>query len=204
MENKISRKKNPPTKKEIELANKLRAKRLENNLSLQEVADKLGVSKVTVSRYETLDITNIPSDKIEGMAELYNTTPAYLMGWEDKKEENTFNLKQRRLELKMTLKDVADVVGVEESTIRKWELGIISNMKRDKIELLAKALKVSPLDIMGIQKDTPTEIVSNFRLDTKELDKMNLSDKDLNEINSEMQRYFNYIISEFKKNEGDK
>ena len=129
MENKISRKKNPPTKKEIELANKLRAKRLENNLSLQEVADKLGVSKVTVSRYETLDITNIPSDKIEGMAELYNTTPAYLMGWEDKKEENTFNLKQRRLELKMTLKDVADVVGVEESTIRKWELGIISNMK---------------------------------------------------------------------------
>lgn len=84
MENKISRKKNPPTKKEIELANKLRAKRLENNLSLQEVADKLGISKVTVSRYETLDITNIPSDKIEGMAKLYNTTPAYLMGWEDK------------------------------------------------------------------------------------------------------------------------
>ena len=88
MENKISRKKNPPTKKEIELANKLRTKRLENNLSLQEVAEKLGISKVTVSRYETLDITNIPSDKIEGMAKLYNTTPAYLMGWEDKKEEN--------------------------------------------------------------------------------------------------------------------
>lgn len=90
MENKISRKKNPPTKKEIELANKLRTKRLENNLSLQEVADKLGISKVTVSRYETLDITNIPSDKIEGMAKLYNTTPAYLMGWEeDEKEELT-------------------------------------------------------------------------------------------------------------------
>ncbi|WP_339010235.1 helix-turn-helix transcriptional regulator [Fusobacterium animalis] len=87
MENKKSRKKNPPTKKEIELANKLRTKRLENNLSLQEVADKLGISKVTVSRYETLDITNIPSDKIEGMAKLYNTTPAFLMGWERKKEE---------------------------------------------------------------------------------------------------------------------
>ena len=85
MENKISRKKNPPTKKEIELANRLRSKRLENNLSLQEVADKLGISKVTVSRYETLDITNIPSDKIEGMAKLYNTTPAYLMGWEDER-----------------------------------------------------------------------------------------------------------------------
>ena len=92
MENKLSRKKTPPTKQEIELANRLRTKRIENNLSLQDVAEKLGVSKVTVSRYETLDITNIPSDKIEGMAKLYNTTPAYLMGWEDKKEKENINI----------------------------------------------------------------------------------------------------------------
>ena len=92
MENKLSRKKTPPTKQEIELANRLRTKRIENNLSLQDVAEKLGVSKVTVSRYETLDITNIPSDKIEGMAKLYKTTPAYLMGWEDKKEKENINI----------------------------------------------------------------------------------------------------------------
>ena len=47
---------------------------------------------MTVSRYETLDITNIPSDKIEGMARLYNTTPAFLMGWEDKKEKENINI----------------------------------------------------------------------------------------------------------------
>ena len=92
MENKMSRKKIPPTKQEIELANRLRSKRLENNLSLQYVAEKLGVSKVTVSRYETLDITNIPSDKIEGMAKLYNTTPAFLMGWETKEEKSNLNI----------------------------------------------------------------------------------------------------------------
>ena len=92
MENKLSRKKTPPTKQEIELANRLRTKRIENNLSLQDVAEKLGVSKVTISRYETLDITNIPSDKIEGMAKLYNTTPAFLMGWETKKEKENINI----------------------------------------------------------------------------------------------------------------
>ena len=107
MENKISRKKNPPTKKEIELANRLRAKRLENNLSLQEVADKLGISKVTVSRYETLDITNIPSDKIEGMAKLYNTTPADLMGWEDPLiNDSSNNLDE---ELKIIARDYDDL-----------------------------------------------------------------------------------------------
>lgn len=85
MKNKLSRKKNPPTQKEIDLANRLRSKRIENKFSLQEVADKIGVSKVTVSRYETLGITNIPSDKIEKMAKLYDVSPAYLMGWIEEK-----------------------------------------------------------------------------------------------------------------------
>ncbi len=87
VKNIISRKKNPPTPKEIALANRLRKKRLEKNLSLQDVADKIGVSKVTISRYETLDITNIPSDKIESMAKLYGVSPAYLMGWENQTQK---------------------------------------------------------------------------------------------------------------------
>ena len=33
-------------------------------------------------------ITNIPSDKIEVLAEIYNTTPAYLMGWDEPNQKN--------------------------------------------------------------------------------------------------------------------
>ena len=201
-----------------EIKDRIVSLRNEKNITQSQLAEELNISPSAIGMYEQgrrkpsyelleeiCDYFNVDMDYLMGRSDIKNRYQAGLKyDWEDKKEENTFNLKQRRLELKMTPKDIADAVGVEESTVRKWELGIISNMKRDKIELLAKALKVSPLDIMGIQKDTPTEIVSNFRLDTKELDKMNLSDKDLDEINSEMQRYFNYIISEFKKNEGDK
>lgn len=59
-------------------------------------------------------------------------------------------LKNRRLELKLTLDDVAQIVGVGKSTVRKWETGLIENMKIDKVALLAKALKVEPNFIMGI------------------------------------------------------
>ncbi|WP_276789835.1 LexA family protein [Veillonella magna] len=79
-----SRLKTPPTSKQIEIANRLRFLRIEKKLSLQEVADFIKVSKVTLSRYETLDIVNIPSDKIELLAKKYSVTPAYIMGWEDK------------------------------------------------------------------------------------------------------------------------
>lgn len=54
-------------------------------------------------------------------------------------------IKNRRLELGLTLEEVGKMVGVGKSTVMKWETGYIENMKRDKIALLAKALKVSPL-----------------------------------------------------------
>lgn len=63
---------------------------------------------------------------------------------------NGDHLKRRRLELNMTLEEVGNIVGVGKSTVRKWETGDIENMKRDKIALLAKALRTSPLYIMGL------------------------------------------------------
>lgn len=62
-------------------------------------------------------------------------------------------LKDRRLELGMTLEDVGNIVGVTKTTVRKWETGDIENMKRDKIVLLANALKTTPNFIMGIDED---------------------------------------------------
>ena len=61
-------------------------------------------------------------------------------------------LKTKRLEKKLTLEQVGEMVGVGKSTVRKWENGMIENMGRDKIVALSKALNVSPLDILGIDK----------------------------------------------------
>lgn len=60
-------------------------------------------------------------------------------------------IKERRLELDLTLEEVGNIVGVTKSTVMKWESGFIENMRRDKIALLAQALKVSPLWIMGLE-----------------------------------------------------
>lgn len=64
-------------------------------------------------------------------------------------------LKGRRLELELTLKDVAKRVGVSPATISRWESGDIANMRRDRIAALAKALQISPAVIMGWDVDTP-------------------------------------------------
>lgn len=57
-------------------------------------------------------------------------------------------INKRRLELGLTLEEVGNIVGVSKSTVKKWENGYISNMKRDKIELLSKALKMNPVSFI--------------------------------------------------------
>lgn len=51
-------------------------------------------------------------------------------------------LKERRKELRLTLKEVAAAVGVTEATAQRWESGNIVNFKADKIPKLAAVLQI--------------------------------------------------------------
>lgn len=62
-------------------------------------------------------------------------------------------IKKRREELGLTYEEIGNIVGVSKSTVRKWETGMIENMRHDKIALLAQALKVSPGYLMGWEDD---------------------------------------------------
>lgn len=53
-------------------------------------------------------------------------------------------IKRLRDEKGMTLEQLGNKCGVGKSTVRKWEKGIIKDMRRDKIEKLSMALGVSP------------------------------------------------------------
>ena len=62
-------------------------------------------------------------------------------------------IKDLRQEKGLTLEQVAEVVGVGKSTVRKWETGMIANMRRDKIADLAKALGTTPAYLMGWKEE---------------------------------------------------
>lgn len=70
------------------IGDRINKKRLEKGMTLEELGRKAGVSKVTIHKYESKVITNIPSDRIEAMAKALNVSPAYLMGWNDSSSED--------------------------------------------------------------------------------------------------------------------
>lgn len=61
--------------------------RMDRSMTLEELGSKIGVGKGTVKKYENGIIENIPSDKIEALAQSLETTPEYLMGWSDDPEQ---------------------------------------------------------------------------------------------------------------------
>lgn len=65
------------------VGDRIRQARLEQDVTQQELADCIGVSKQAVYKYENNIVTNIPTDKVDAIARRLKVSPAYLMGWEE-------------------------------------------------------------------------------------------------------------------------
>ena len=72
-----------------ETGEQMKKRRKQLNMSADELAEKLGVSRSTIFRYEKGDIDKVPAEYIDKLAKALSTTPAYLMGWEENLETNT-------------------------------------------------------------------------------------------------------------------
>ncbi len=64
------------------LGERIKNLRKQRGLSLGQLADSIGTSRQTVFRYENGTITNIPTEKLEGLARVLGVSPSQLMGWE--------------------------------------------------------------------------------------------------------------------------
>ena len=65
---------------------RMKQRRKEIGFSAEKVAERLGVSPATIYRYEKGDIEKVPVDSLAELAKILQTTPAYLMGWEEQPE----------------------------------------------------------------------------------------------------------------------
>lgn len=60
-------------------------------------------------------------------------------------------IRKARKEYGLTMKELANLIGVSEATISRWESGDIDNMGRKAIAKLSQVLNISPAIIMGLE-----------------------------------------------------
>ena len=67
-------------------------------------------------------------------------------------------IRMKRKNLNLTIDQIAQLLGVNNSTVSRWESGDIDNMRRDKIAKLAEILHISPLELLDITPNTEVTI----------------------------------------------
>lgn len=75
-------------------------------------------------------------------------------------------IKQLRLQKGLTQEELGQVIGVQKSAIRKYESGLVQNMKRSSIKKLADFFEVSPSFLLGYvdpEDSFPVDMSSNLR-----------------------------------------
>lgn len=92
----------------MEIGQRIKQRREELNMTQDELANKVGYkSRSSVNKIE-IDGRGLPQKKIVAFANALETTPAYLMGWEDNLTTDNAEL---TVEL-MTRKDCIEVVKI--------------------------------------------------------------------------------------------
>ena len=95
------------------------------NMTQEELAKLLNTTKQTIYKYEQSIVTNIPSDRVERIAEVLNSTPAYIMGWESDKPETSKKI------------DAATDVLIRMETDKQYSELVLTLEKMDNDRLLA-------------------------------------------------------------------
>ncbi len=70
------------------IGERIKQRRKELGISADDLGEKLGVARSTVFRYENGFIEKVPVDVIKTIANALQTTPEYLMGWEEVQKNN--------------------------------------------------------------------------------------------------------------------
>jgi transcriptional regulator with XRE-family HTH domain len=127
----------------------LKSKRKEFNLSQKEVADYVGVSEATVSRWESGNIANMGRDKIALLSKILKLSPSVIAGYADINDfETPFILTKEEKELVTAYRNkpemqsaVNTLLGISNNSQRTVEYPMAARTNAKKIKLSAQEVE---------------------------------------------------------------
>ena len=156
---------------EVEIGKRIKSRRAELGLTLEQLADTLGFNKSTMHRYEVGQIRRIKLPIIQAIASALKVNPDWLILKSDEKdikatieeqknntviivEEFNIRLKKSIANKSMKIFELSQKTGISENTLCKYLSGL-SSPSKDHIYLLGRTLEVSQSWLMGY--DVPME-----------------------------------------------
>ena len=142
------------------IGERIKQRRTELGLSVDEVAEKLGKNRATVYRYESNEIENLPVGTLEPLAKILETTPAQLMGWDDDEsqasDERTKRLRKAVENSGYSQTQLCEITGINKGALSSYLSGRYYP-KQQAIERLSEALNVPIFWLMGYDTESDSD-----------------------------------------------
>lgn len=198
----------------MSIGKKIKELRQQLNMSVDDLAAKLGKNRATIYRYERGDIENLPLDVLEPLANALETTPGYLMGWEDtskKKEPSTIDevtmgdvFKALRLGSNLSIEEFSHEIGLSAEDINDYEAGK-TPIPVNIINLVADFFGISISEIIKAHKNSKDRTPSGFEMKKERFDRFKVWNKEFGRIHfteeeiNKIMEYTRFLLSQRKK-----
>ena len=117
---------------------RIREKRRELDLTLEELGEKLGVQKSAISKWEKGEVLNIKREYISKMAGIFGVSPAWLMGLDNASDVSiTYSAPGR--ETVTTHADARPIIGPASKRAELYQAAL--NVKEENIDVAIDLLK---------------------------------------------------------------
>ena len=137
---------------------KLKDIREDNEISQEEMANYLNIPRSTYSMWE-IGISIIPLPYLCKLSDYFNFSVDYILGLTDNRSSKNLikdfdiktlgnNLKEIRLKHELSQENVADILGVKQPCIYKYEKGLIC-ISTSNLYKFSKEFKISMNEICG-------------------------------------------------------
>lgn len=196
------------------IGQKIKELRNQLNMSVDDLAAKLGKNRATIYRYERGDIENLPLDVLEPLANALETTPGYLMGWEEtpkKKELSTIDdvtmgdvFKALRLGSNLSIEEFSHEIGLSAEDINDYEAGK-TPIPVNIINLVADFFGISISEIIKAHKKSKDRTPSGFEMKKERFDRFKVWNKEFGRIHfteeeiNKIMEYTRFLLSQRKK-----
>lgn len=152
----------------MEIGERIKNRRIELGMSVDELAQLLGKNRATIYRYESSEIEKLPTTILEPLAVALQTTPAYLMGWEQPDAHPPNTLLQTILN-RLTLLGFDAASNTEDLTNLETLIKLADKYEATLDYLVGRAEKNVPI----IHSDNRDDFAEVFRqLSEQELDSL--------------------------------
>lgn len=196
------------------IGQKIKELRQQLNMSVDDLAVKLGKNRATVYRYERGDIENLPLDVLEPLANALETTPGYLMGWEDtskKKEPSTIDevtmgdvFKALRLGSNLSIEEFSHEISLSTEDISNYE-AVKTPIPVNIINLVADFFGISISEIVKAHKNNGKKHPVSFEMKRERFERFKKWNKEFGQVHFtdeeiiKVMEYTRFLLSQRKK-----